>query len=78
MKYWNKLPAGIRDGPMTVAQFKSALDAFKRDQKSSTGNFWELSEEIFSRINEDSRAIYVSYLVENPSVMHRRNITCSQ
>ncbi len=77
VEYWNKLPADIRDGPMTVAQFKNALDVLKKDQKSSTGNFWELSEEVFSRINEDSRAIYVSYLVENPSVMYRRNITCS-
>ncbi len=77
VNYWNKLPAEVR-GAETVLQFKHHLENFKKNYRSlCPGNYWELSEEVFSRINDDRRQEYVSYLVDNPDVMKRRNITCS-
>ncbi len=77
VNYWNKLPAEVR-GVETVLQFKHNLEIFKKNYRSSSfGNYWELSEEVFSRINDSCRQEYVSYLVDNPDVMKRRNITCS-
>ena len=80
VNYWNKLSPEVRDA-QNVLQFKGLLEDFKKkNQNSLLGNYWELSNEIFNRINVSNHEDYVSYLIDNPDVMKRRKITvtCSQ
>ena len=77
VSFWNKLPFTVRDAE-DVIQFKCYLEKYKKEfQNVIPGNYWELSEEIFSRIDDSHRQDYVQYLADNPDVMKRRNITCS-
>ena len=61
--YWNKIPDTVKDCA-TVDAFKGRLQTFKkeRSQISGTGNYWELSEEIFKRINDVDRDQLIQFL----------------
>ncbi len=61
--YWNKIPIHIKDAESTQC-FKMQLEAFKKANSSSTGHYWELSEEIFSKIEskQQNRENNVSYI----------------
>ena len=74
LPYWNKLPTALKFSD-SVKKFKVNLESYKLNQKSTQGNYWELSNEIFSRINDDNRDSYVNYMLNNPDVMKRRKIT---
>ena len=73
VNYWNKIPNYIKTGA-TATSFKNRLDVYKKENHEVPGNFWELSNEIFSRINDDNRSEYVSFMIANPKVAKRRNI----
>ena len=75
LKYWNKLPDSVKQSA-TVDIFKSRLEAFKEKKKDETGNYWELSFELYDRLNQNSEArdSYVDYLKNNPDVAKRRGI----
>ena len=47
---------------------------FKAQNINSTGNFWELSQEIFVRINDNGRTKFVEYMMDNPDVAKRKKI----
>jgi|TARA_B110000196_G_C21147904_1_gene667753 hypothetical protein len=51
MHYWNKLPEHVKD-KNSVNGFKNGLDKFRTNgiNNGLTGQFWELSKDIFSRI----------------------------
>ena len=51
MNYWNKLPEHVKD-KNSVNSFKNGLDKFRTNgiNNGLTGQFWELSNDIFSRI----------------------------
>ena len=51
MNYWNKLPEHVKD-KTSVNSFKNGLDKFRKNGilNGLNGQFWELSNEIFSRI----------------------------
>ena len=75
LPYWNKLPTALKFSD-SVKKSKVNLESYKKsNQKSTQGNYWELSNEIFSRINDDNRDSYVNYMLNNPDVMKRRKIT---
>ena len=75
LPYWNKLPTALKFSD-SIKKFKVNLESYKKlNQKSTQGNYWELSNEIFSRINDDNRDSYVNYMLNNPDVMKRRKIT---
>ena len=57
-----------------VNNFKNRLDNFQKRNISQSGQFWELSQEIFSRINDERRDDYVSYMLEHADVARRRKI----
>ena len=42
--------------------FKTRLENFKRENFLKPGNYWKLSQEIFSRINDMHRGKYVEFL----------------
>ena len=54
MNYWNKLPSVVRNSK-SVDQFKVNLENFKRTKHNVVGNYWELSDEVLKRINDDNR-----------------------
>lgn len=71
--YWNKLPVYVKDA-LSVNSFKSRLANYKTSNIMVPGNFWELSDEVFSRIDETHRSDFVVFMTENPNVAKRRNI----
>ena len=71
--YWNKLPVAVKDSE-SVDSFKARLEKYKKSSISSLGNYWELSDEIFVRINDTNRADYTDFLIDNPDVAKRRNV----
>ena len=76
VSYWNKLPGYVKLSD-SVESFKTKIESYKGKNQKSQGNYWELSEEIFSRINETDRDQYVNFMTSNPDVMKRRKITSS-
>ena len=77
ISYWNKLPALVKSAE-NVNQFKNRLDTFREKNFGKSGHFWELSNEIFLRINETNRSIYRKYMVENPTYAKIRNVNLQQ
>lgn len=76
VNYWNKLPELVNTSK-NVHKFKANLEKFKSStscQNSTQKKYWDISDEIFDRINENSRETYISYLLENPDIMKRRKI----
>ena len=59
----------------TTHDFKIRLENYKSKYYESPGNFWELSTEIFERIQQQDREAYVSYMKENPDVAARRGVS---
>jgi hypothetical protein len=72
--YWNKLPSFIKNAE-TVNQFKNRLDTFRKNNLNQPGQFWELSSEILSRINETNRNEYVNFMTNNPIIARIKNIS---
>ena len=72
-KYWNKIPDKIKLAE-SVDEFKSNLESFKKTNISKLGNYWELSDEIYNRINDNNRGDYVKYMNENPHIAKRRHV----
>ena len=73
VNYWNKLPEELRLAN-SVVDFKVGLEAYKKDNISKQGNYWELSDEIFNRINDNNRESYVSFMKENDYIAKRKGI----
>ena len=72
-KYWNKLPSEVKLAD-NVIQFKTRLEYFKCKHIKSIGNYWELSNEVFNRINDESRASYADFMMDNPYIAKRRGV----
>ena len=72
INYWNKLPFHVKFSK-SIDSFKNNLLRFKRDNVQ-TGNYWELSDEIFNRIPDSNREEYVAFVSNNPIFAQRRNI----
>ena len=74
--YWNKLPASIKtigENEKSINGFKSHLEKFKINNLNRPNHYWELSSEIFSRIDDDSRNQYMQYLEEHPAAEIKTN-----
>ena len=72
-RYWNKIPAHVKTAP-SVNIFKNRLENFKKCHFEDRGNYWELSNIIFDRINDSSRGDYVDFMRENTHIAKRRGI----
>ena len=70
---WQTLPSPLRQANF-VNSFKRRLCNFKLRNFNQLGNFWELSEEIYNRINDSDRGSFADYMLENPDVARRRKI----
>ena len=72
ISYWNKLPIDVKAAE-TINQFKNRLDNFRKNNLDTQGHFWELSNEIYSRLTSN-RENYVQYMIDNPILCKIRNI----
>ena len=65
---------------MTGPDVKSQIGAakkkrvHKRKHYSKQGNYWDLADEVFSRINDSNRQSYVSFMEENEYIARRKGI----
>ena len=77
VSYWNKLPSEVKNAS-SVESFKARLENFKSNsiKKSMNNiiNYWDLSQEIFNRINSSSRESYESFMTENPHIAKYKGI----
>lgn len=75
INYWNKLPDELKEVE-TVTSYKVKLQQFKvMNLETLSGQFWELSEVIFTKMETSNRDSYVDYMVQNKSVANRRFIS---
>ena len=68
--YWNKIPESVKDAP-SVEVFKSRLEVFKKnsiEEEKTTGNYWELSDLLLTRINDTNREAYTDFMKSNPEI----------
>ena len=77
VNFWNKLPDELKLAK-NVADFKVGLESYKKDNISKQGNYWDLSGEIFNRINDSNRESHVVFMQENKHIAKRRGINTSQ
>ena len=79
---WNKLPSNVKNSD-SITSFKVRLEEFKKANISSninsvSGNFWEVSYEVLSRIEGPSylanKEKHNKYLSSNPHVAKKRFI----
>ena len=77
VSYWNKLPLKVRKAK-TVDSFKKALGTFKTSNIYAPGQYWELSSEIFCRIDNSNRSQYVAFMENNPQVAKARKVNISK
>ena len=54
--------------------FKNKLRLFKTNNLNQPGQYWELSSEIFNRIDDSDRDSYVNYMLEHPDVAGRKRV----
>ena len=73
--YWNKLPDKLKMAD-TVINFKIGLEIYKKENisKQGTDNYWDLADEVYSRIYDNNRQSYVSFIEENEYIARRRGI----
>ena len=71
--YWNKIPDEIKMAD-NVNDFKTNLEYYKKNCFAKKGNYWELSEEIFDRINDENRQSYIDFMTNNPFIAKRKLI----
>ena len=72
INYWNKLPTHVKFSK-SVDNFKNNLRNFKKLHFHTKSHYWELSNEIFNRI-DSNRTNYVSFVLNNPDYARRRKI----
>ena len=64
--YWKKIPGYIKEAN-TVSTFKLQLQKFKyvciSSGRPSSGQFWELSETLLSKISESNHDLYVDFMI---------------
>ena len=63
-KYWNKIPDDIKLSA-DVDKFKIKLERYKKERFEVKGNYWELSDGIFDRINDENRQSYVDFMIKS-------------
>ena len=78
ISFWNKLPKYVKFSE-SVNDFKVKLEGFKCGcSEIDTGNFWEVSDIVLSKIEGNSylenKEKQVKFLRQNPSVAKRQGI----
>ena len=82
VKYWNNLPNYVKLST-SINNFKVNLAGYKDKcieniYSGNTGNYWEVSEKVLSRIESPSylsgRPTFMKYLEENPFVARKKGI----
>ena len=78
--YWNKIPQSVKDAD-TVSTFKARLEKYKKETVSSGvsshGHFWELSEILLSKIDNDNHDQCAEFMINNPAIAKFKGINIS-
>ena len=78
--YWNKIPQSVKDAD-TVSTFKARLEKYKKETVSSGvsshGHFWELSEILLSKIDNDNHDQCAEFMMNNPVIAKFKGINVS-
>ena len=69
-RYWNKIPDNVKLSS-DVKNFKQNLETYKQKCFEMKGNYWEISDEVFNRINDNNRQSYVDFMTQNPFIAKR-------
>ena len=51
--------------------YKRNLETYKQKCFEMKGNYWEISDEVFNRINDNNRQSYVDFMTQNPFIAKR-------
>ena len=70
-KYWNKKPDDVKLSA-DDDKLKIKLENYKKERFEVKGNFWELSDGIFDRINNENRLSYVDFMIKNPFIAKQK------
>ena len=70
-KYWNKISDDVKLSA-DVDKFKIKLENYKKERFEVKGNYWELSDGIFDRINDENSQSYVDSMIKNPFIAKRK------
>ena len=73
VNYWNKLPDELKLVD-TVTHFKVALEHYKYKNLEKQGNYWDLAEEVYSRIDNSKRENYINFMLDNEYIAKRKGI----
>lgn len=73
MEYWNRISDSVKLSN-DVNKFKVKLENYKNERMSMKGNYWELSNEIFDRINDSNRQSHVNFMTENPFIANKLSL----
>ena len=77
VKHWNKLPVRVQLAK-SVDDFKKQLGIYKKQSLYTKGNYWDVSEEVLSKIDTSSslagRESFNQYLRNNPWYARYRGI----
>ena len=66
-KYWNKIPDDVKSSA-DVDKLKIKLENYKKERFEVKGNYCELSDGIFDRINDENRQSYVDFIAKRKFV----------
>ena len=69
-RYWNKIPDNVKLSS-DVKNFKRNLETYKQKCFEMKGNYWEISDEVFNRINDNNRQSYVDFMTQNRFIAKR-------
>ena len=70
-RFWNKIPVYVKMAD-NILDFKSRLENFKVNNINKPGHFWELSDEVFKRIDDSNRTSYVDFMCNNQYIAKRK------
>ena len=78
-KHETDIPIHLENVKM-VTKFKHKLEDFKKNclkkytLSREPGHYWEVSQEVFARINEEHRDEYIDYMISHPAVAKRKHV----
>ena len=68
INHWNKLPDHVKEAE-SVDILKNRLERYKRrNLRAANGNFWDLSNELFQKIESGDRQQYTDFMMSNPRI----------
>ena len=65
-------PVVLLYSKIVILYYYIKLENYKKERFEVKGNYWELSDGIFDRINDENRQSYVDFMIKNPFIAKRK------